>query len=250
VLGAFLALDVAFAPSKLVAVPSPDLPDSQWLTDLDESSLIQAVALVDGAGDAAASRDAVALLAAGRTRVAGWTATPPPTSDLMSALETAGVDPWRANVVAWSAARRLSGAFDALTLTELFRLGGGGSLPASWMGPAMPLDGCLCRVSNEPRRLDDLRGRKSGVRAALLTDLPFRLAEIVQALDLPMTVVPVLLPVAMQDWVDHVQQAWGDDWESVAHWPASVSRARVEEYLLFLVSTGTLASPSSGERQR
>ena len=62
--------------------------------------------------------------------------------------------------------------------------------------------------------------------------------------------VSLLFPLAMQDWLDHVKQGWADDWEPVALWPTGLSRARVEEYLLYLVATGTLKSPPSAQDQR
>jgi hypothetical protein len=118
------------------------------------------------------------------------------------------------------------------------------------MGPSMPLDGCLCRVSDEPRRLDDLRGRRGGARAALLTDIRLRLAELVAELGLPFSVVSLLVPLATQDWLDQVQQASNDDWPPLALWPARLTRDRVEAYLLSLVSNGVLATPPSAQDAR
>jgi hypothetical protein len=46
----------------------------------------------------------------------------------------------------------------------------------------------------------------------------------------------------MQDWLDHAQPAWIDDWEASAVWPRSLSKDRVDEYLLFLTSRGVLAA--------
>ena len=114
----------------------------------------------------------------------------------------------------------------------------------------MVLDGCLCRVSNEPRRVDDLRGRRGGVRASLLTDLTLRLAEVVHGLGLPLEVVALLVPMATQDWLDQANQVWIEDWEAVAQWPARLSNERVEAYLLHLVSSGILSPPLSEQGQR
>jgi hypothetical protein len=176
--------------------------------------------------------------------------TPPVPGALTMALQTAQVDPVRANAITWAASRQSSSAFDMLTLSELFRLGGGQAFPPSVMGPAMPIDGCLCRVSNDPRRVDDLRGRRGGARAALLTDLRLRLAEVVHELGLPLDVVSLLVPMATQDWLNQARQAWVDDWEAVAHWPARLSSERIEAYLLHLVSSGILSPPLSEQSQR
>jgi hypothetical protein len=243
VAGSLLALDLALAPSRLVRVASSDLPSAEWLSELDAKHLVQSIVLTGGIVDSEWS-SAVESLAAGRRRVAEWASTRPTASgELVTALRTAGVDPWRTNVAVWNAEHELSGAFDHLTFAELFRLGGGASLPPAWMGPATPIDGCLCRVSAEPRRLDDLRGRKHGIRAALLTDLPIRLAELMHELRLPLALAPALVPLAMQDWLDEARQGWLDDWEALALWPSRLSHERVEQYLLHLVSTDVLTPP-------
>ena len=48
VVGALVALDVAFAQSKLVRLPSPDFPAPEWLSELDAKYLVQALVLGDG----------------------------------------------------------------------------------------------------------------------------------------------------------------------------------------------------------
>ena len=87
VVGALVALDVAFAQSKLVRLPSPDFPAPEWLSELDAKYLIQALVLGDGEPDQTALHSAIDALAAGRKRVTAWTMTPPTAGDLTAALQ-------------------------------------------------------------------------------------------------------------------------------------------------------------------
>ena len=84
---------------------------------------------------------------------------------------------------------------------------------------------------------------------ALVPNLPLRLGEHLRALELPVSLVPLLLPVAIQDWIDSATQSGPEDWYSSAGWLRRLSRERVEEYLLSLMSAGALAPPGLADTQ-
>jgi hypothetical protein len=175
--------------------------------------------------------------------VAAWRSAGTSGRALTALLRRGGVDEWRSALIGWSAARGDGSAFDVLTPSEVFRLGGAGDLPAAWAGASTSIDGCLCRLAARPLTREDLRGRRLGLQALMLHDLPLRLAEHLASLQLDVSLVPLVLPAATQDWLDHARLRHPDDWESAAAWPRDLTRDRVEEYLLHLVTTGVLAPP-------
>jgi hypothetical protein len=69
------------------------------------------------------------------------------------------------------------------------------------------------------------------------------LAEHLTSLGLPLSLVPYLLPAATEDWIDRVLQDGPDDWQALTAWPTRLTKSKVDEYLLQLVSIGVMAPP-------
>ena len=134
-------------------------------------------------------------------------------------------------------------------MTELFRIGGADNLPGVWGVLSMPFDGCVCMTSPSRRTAADyVQYWQSGLDAASNTDLPLRVAEHLSALKLPLSLVPDVLPAAMLDWLNHVNQYSEEDWQGLVVWPRQLTQARVEDYLLGLVKQGILVAPRGGSR--
>jgi hypothetical protein len=152
-------------------------------------------------------------------------------------------------VLAWEAHRSERGIASWLTPLEILRLESMTPLATSWHGPAPLFDGCHCLRGLDPLSPDGFRDRESGVLIALIPNLPLRLGEHLRALELPVWLVPVLLPVATQDWIDNAGQVSSGDWEASAGWLRRLSRERVEEYLLSLIAARVLVPPAVGSLQ-
>ena len=148
-------------------------------------------------------------------------------------------------MMAWTLASGGRNPFGTLTVTDLFRLGSRDEPPVAWAGTSARLDGCHCRLAADRHSPEDQRGMNIGMQAIGPQDLSLRLTEIVQGMGLPARLVPSLLAVATPDWLDHAQPAWLGDWEAGADWPRLLSKDRVDEYLLFLVSRGALVASDS-----
>jgi hypothetical protein len=97
---------------------------------------------------------------------------------------------------------------------------------------------------------EQLRGRRLGIQALRPHDIVLRLAELVTSLELDIALVPAMLPMALQDWLDRSRPAWSDDWEAYTLWPHALTPERVEEYLLHLVSAGVFSPPATEESPR
>jgi len=243
-IGAYLSLDIALAESHWTRLPSADEPSDRTLSHADRLTAAQGLLVtgLDALMDEKADALVTAALEAGRDIVTSWKDRPPASAQLATQLRAAAVDEWTTNLLIWTRASGVRDPFVSLRPSDVFRLGSLAEPPPAWAGSAGRIDGCHCRLAADRRSTEDQRGMSLGVQTVGPQDLPLRLAEILRAMRLPLSLVPSLLPVATLDWIDHIQPAWLDDWEAAAVWPRSLSSDRVEEYLLFLTSRGVLVA--------
>ena len=242
--GSWLGLDVGMVE---VTIPRLATSGNAARRIFDESSaraISESVVFTSGRVFPTDATRVLDALAAGRSRVSDWRRSLPERAQLASLLRDAGVDEWRTNVIVWVATQRPARAFEVLTNAEVVWIGGG-VLPELFGVSDAFAGGCLCRTDTRRWPLESLRGRSIGVAAVLGADIALRLGEHLAALKLPASLVPTLLPIAAGDWLDHVSQQWADDWEAFAYWPSRLPVERVEEYMLYLVSSGTVAAAGS-----
>jgi hypothetical protein len=252
--GAYLAVDVALADSQLVRVMSGALPVPGVVEDAMRRGLVEPVVLADPQAPHGIPPRQLADLAAGRQLIATWTTDRPADDVIAASLRAASVDAWRANVIAWEVASSRPAALRSLTITELAWLGSTTTKhdddAMGWSGSARLVDGCLCRLQARRVTHEQMRGRRLGVQALRPHDITLRLAELVASIDLDIALVPAMLPIALQDWLDRSRPAWSDDWEAFTSWPHALTAERVEEYLLHLVSAGVFSPPATEESPR
>jgi hypothetical protein len=246
--GSWLAVDMALADSRL-----PGVADRTTIAEgpvpADRRAIVSTLPLYDGrsAADASALAAVVADLKRGRARVSEWARTPAPRETMRVALRRAGVDAWRTNVVLWLLSKDPPAALAALTVTETVNLGADGDLPAAWGAASYSLDGCWCFVAPPLRQRDDVRAFWAfGPSAAFSSDLPARLAELLEKIQLPASLVPALLPAATADWLAQTTVFAPNDWVGLTIWPKRLDAARVEGYLLRLIADGMLVAASGG----
>ncbi len=248
--GSYLGVDVELGASQLLRVFSNVTPVPQVIDPADRAALVEALVSPGEWTETAALRD-IDRLAAGRRRVSEWKQRPPERGALAGDLARAGIDAWRANTMAWTVHAVGPAALDLLSIGELFALGADDSDPraaALWSGSSRPVDGCLCRMPGRIAAPERLRGQHVGVQAFGPLDGPLRVAELVHQLGVDLAIVPALLPMAMQDWIDRSQPAWTSDVDAFRTWPLLLDAARVDEYLMALLATGRLVAPdASGE---
>jgi hypothetical protein len=239
--GAMLSVDVVLAEALLMrAMPSHPVR-SRYLLNVERDTLLRYLAYAHT--ETLEQDPAVDALEASRALVARWAVEIPSPRALQDSLRSAGVDGWRANALAWDAHRVEMSVGEWLTPLELLDLRPAGRAGLAWHGPSPPADGCHCLRSLDVQSPEALRGRESGVLIALVPNLPLRLAERLIELELPRSLLPALLPMAVQDWIDAANQSGPDDWESSAGWLRRLSRERVEDYLLSLIAAGIIVAP-------
>lgn len=254
-IGAYLAVDVALADSQLARIQSDALPVPGVIDDPTRRGLVEPLVLAGLRAPHGVSPSHVANLATGRKLIETWATAPPELGTLLRTLREASVDAWRANLIAWDMAGARPAALQTLTISELAWLGATtAGRPEEdepvRSGSSRLVDGCLCLATAVRITHEQLRGRRFGVQALRPHDLPLRLAELVTSIHLDVALVPALLPMALQDWLDRSRPAWSDDWEAFTPWPRRLTVDRVEQYLLHLVSTGVFSPPAIEESTR
>jgi hypothetical protein len=245
--GAYLTVDMAFGEVRLVRLASANPPPNRLFSDVLTVPIVQAVALAEGSSFGAPDPGWSATLEAGRRRVSEWEGGPAQQPDIRPALRRAGVDEWRANLMLWNLRTGLSRPFGSLRPSEIARLVDADAVRMTRGIPGASVDGCLCLLPIGDLGPEDVRGRRAFMMSILAADLFARLAEYLHEMKLPESLLTVLMPTAVQDWLDHIQMADADDWESVAAWPGRLTRDRVEDYLLFGISSGRVTSPKAAE---
>jgi hypothetical protein len=248
-IGAFLGVDLALADAQLVRIPSATLPVPGVIDDPLRRGVVERLVLEDAATSPLPAWT-VADLAAGRRLVAAWRTGVDATA-LRDALRDAGIDSWRVNAMVWEVSRGSVTALESLNLTELSALGarttGDGVRQPGWSGSSRLIDGCFCLARTRPVTPEQLRGRRLGVQALQPLDITLRLAEHLAGLGLEPSLVPALMPPALQDWLDWSHPAWSGDWEGYTLWPRTLPVERIEQYLLYLVSAGVFSPPAPTE---
>lgn len=249
--GAYLGVDIALADAQLTRVASETLPVPGAIDDPIRRGLVEQLVLASDRIPAELPATIAADIASARQMVESWIASPPADDVMRRALRAARLDEWRVNAILWNVSRGRSEVLRLLTMSDFAALGmsrNGGDIPMlPWAGSSRLVDGCHCQNVMRGLSADGLRGRRIGIQTFRINDAAVRLAEVLQTLGLDGRLVPALLPMAFQDWLDHSRPAWLDDWDAYALWPRSLDVERVEAYLLHLVSTGVFSPPAPEE---
>lgn len=235
--GALLGLDAGLARLALRRTRL-DLPDRlPTINESDRRALLLSLALTDPHDFEQAD---AARLAAWQRRGRLAIGSPDRLDDAVAAL---ALDGRREQALRWTAAHAPEALPTLLLRTEWVLLGRDqpGPVPAAWGMAETALNGCLCLAFPDPPRLHRYAFRAgSGLLAGRIADLKLRLLELLDELGLPAVLLHGVLAAAMQDYLDHVTPAHGDDWVTLALDAGRVSRERVEDYVSALTAQGPL----------
>jgi hypothetical protein len=248
--GSLLLVDYALAESQMRTLVATDPSSSPVAPDEDAAALSQTLLAYADAPPSSEDMDAVAkAVARGRSVVESWRRTSLDRRTVWASLHAAGVGEARINVFEWAVERKDPSALDALTLSELYRLGGDNEQHGFGV-VGVPLDGCACFVSAPSLPREEVTDRvESGLAGASFTDLPFRVIEHLSDIGISGQLMPVILTGAMRDMRTHAMPFAPFDWDTFAAWTRRLQRDRVEEYLLGLIAAKLLAPPSASRFQ-
>ena len=247
VTGSLLGLDVRLAEFALVRLSSRLPLRKPMMAGEHRRVLVEGVALVDPASLADADGGAlVAAIRKGRAQLASArTAT-----DAAAIADELRLSPSRRTLLSWTITADRERLPTFLSLSELLRLGleqpVAGRLQA-WGAPAWPRTGCLCLEVLDRPNLDALAGRaQSGALASAFPDLNLRLAEVLEELQMPASLLAPVLAAATLDLIENAAPRDADDHGALVAFVQSLRRERVEEYLALLTADGPLVPADGG----
>lgn len=244
--GSILRLDLALAHLSLRRLDATEMPMPSVLPASSRRTLALSVAVIDPRALGDEDRDAIAeALSRGRARTAALVKDSPEFDRLAA---DAGLSEWRSNAARWALEADRPGAVPAaLTLLELYRLGGG-QARASWGTAAVPLDGCFCPGFPGPAAWEEFAGRPaSGQMATQLADVMLRTAAALAARKLPAILARDVAAFAMQETIDRARPSHLDDWLPVAYAARDLTEAQFDDYIAALTAGGPLV-PAGGSR--
>jgi hypothetical protein len=162
----------------------------------------------------------------------------------------AGLDPWRAQGLRCTLEREPRTVAAFFTLEELMRLGRPEAAPSDpWGTPDLARGGSLRLVSPPPGGHDDLLGQRlEDLHAARAPDLVLRVAVELESRHLPASLVPGVLSMFVQDFVQEATPSSHEDWLALARFARDAPTERFDEYVSALVGEGPLVpAPEPGE---
>jgi hypothetical protein len=241
--GSVLALDLAMAPLALRRITTDRIPEAPMLNLVQRDSFAATVAVMDPRALSDEGRDDIAaFIDRGRRRLEGL--DPPKAAALAHELR---MDGWRARALGWTVSREPERAAALFTMAELLVLGGG--TPAAfqpWGTYALRTRGCLCTELAAPDWWQSWWGLSQvGLPAALVSDLPLRVAVVLHNLQLPGVLAKAVLAAAMQDFVDSVNPTDGNDWLTLARAAQAIPAERFEDYVAAAAADGPLLPDTS-----
>ncbi len=240
--GSILGADLALAIEGLRRVSIDRFPAPPTLSDGEQQTIAEGVALAVPFDQSDADRDSlVAALTAGRRTIEAVQRQPalwPAAADVMQILD------FRRELLAWTVANEPDALPLLLSLGELVQLGqppGGPAIaPHAWGVPGRAYDGRWSLRYPVPLTLDLLAGRKGGsLSAGMAPDLILSVAEVMHARRVPSALTRAVLECAARDVIDEMQLQHYDDWVTLIGQMRMVE-GRLDEYLAALTSGGPL----------
>jgi hypothetical protein len=250
VVGAVLGLDLALAHHALRRLAADRVPELPRLKQNDREVFTTSVALMNprSVNDDDLNRIAEGVRS-GRRRVSEAAADPARLDELAAAARMSAL---RRQLLVWAArhdARSIANLFSIAELLEIGDASGNREARQTFGVAEETLTGCYCNRFPVPGPWETYSGRPgTGQLATRVPDLTLRVAELLDELEAPAALLPAVLSLATQDFIDEVPALYPDDWPAAVAYARAVTRERVEDYIASLTATGPLR-PASANRQ-
>jgi len=172
-------------------------------------------------------------------------------SAALTLARDAGLDAWRTEGLRTIIRDEPGSASRFFTLRELLSLGGpSAAIAEAWGTPDLARGGSLRFLDPPAGGYDDLAGQRlDDLLAARLPDLVLRVAVELDARGLPARLVPGVMSLFAQDFVQEAMPIAHDDWLALARYARDVPGERFDEYVSALAGEGPLvpaADPVGG----
>jgi hypothetical protein len=248
--GSLLGLEVALAPLALRRLAGDELPDRPPALDPEHRrTLAVPAALMNDADLLATGTEAVAsAVDRGRRRV---DALRRGDETFDAVAESAGLEPWRAQSLAWLLRHDAGGCDTFFSLGELAHLGGVDRRRADAWGVADPrVAGLLPRLP-APAPGDETQGRPpQAALAAGFTDLPLRVAVHLAERGLPASLAPAMVRTLLPDLLAEARPVAADDRLALDAWVRQQSRERLDDVVASLAGGGPLQPAPAPQEAR
>jgi hypothetical protein len=245
VTGSLLGLETALSRLALRRLDASTMPAQSRLSTAERQAVSVTVALLNPYRMTDGGRNEIAAaLGRGRARLASLGAN---REELERLATSAGLSEWRREALAWTLAQQPEKAASALSLLELMWLGAprpSATAPLDpWGASTLTLTGCSCLQMPRARAWEDLSGRPAqGVLATRAVDVALLAADALAARNLPASLAPGVVAFAMQDTLDAARPAYFDDWSGFTTAAASLTAAKVDDYIAALTASGPLVA--------
>jgi hypothetical protein len=242
VTGSLLGLDAALGDMALVRLSSKPPPRKPMIADVNRKVFVQAVTLVESAWltDDDLRRIAAAMRK-GRARAAALQTR----RDALALAAELRLSPSRGALLSWMVVHDRDRLAAFLSPGELL-LSGLGDVPDDstlhgWGAPALSRVGCLCLRLPRREPEEAVAGRwGSGVFVSTFADLNLRLAELLEEMQMPASLLGPVLASATLDFVNAAVSRDEDDRRGLVEFVQALDRRRLEQYLALLTTDGPL----------
>ncbi len=246
VYGALMSLDLALARFHLPRLAGVIPSETPAILPTEENYFAHGATLFNPVVVTGSQvSEIAAAIRKGRARLEQLRDDPPLLPDVS---REAGLGVLRRNELAWTLRHRPDAVGRFLSRTELFWLGlrdaGDPPVrsPSGWGAPAVWVDGCLCVRIPPPDALD-LSIVSAERLASGFADLQLALAEAVDEMALPASIVGDLLPLAMRELLDGVSATRRGRLDALVGYVHDLPRERIEDYVASLVGPGRPLRP-------
>lgn len=246
--GSVMTLDLANGPKRLRRLAADAVPKAPRLNGNDVDSVTEALGLLNPrqltSSDLLAIGDAITR---GRRK-----ARSAADAEMLDGLAVkVGMPGDRRQALSWALHIGTEPVDTLFSMAELLRLGLGDVSVAmldSWGTTAEPVSGCLCLQFPADQSWALLAGRPStGVLAAAMPDTLLRAVEHMAVVHAPAALVPGVMALATQHFIDTAVPLYADDWFEIVGRSNTLTQGMVEDYVGSLVANGPVQRATSGE---
>jgi hypothetical protein len=248
--GSLFGLDLTLSSRRLRRLALDGVPRPPRINSNDSAALVETLALINPRTLARDDLAAIAQsIASGRAEVKA--ATDASLLDRLAARVSMSEN--RRELLAWTLEQDPTQVAALFSTSELFWLGlSDRKLEQlnSWGTSFEPQSGCYCLRFPMAGTWDRVAGRLGGrLLGTAVPDLTLRVAEHLAALNVPVALLPGVMAMATQDFIDGATPIYNDDWLGVVGYAGRLSQEAVQDYVAALVAAGPVR-PARREAQQ
>jgi hypothetical protein len=237
--GSLFGLDLTLSRKRLRRLVLDGIPSPPRINSNDSAALIDALALINPRTLTNDDFTTIARsIAHGRDQVKR--ATDAAALDRLAARVFMSEN--RRELLTWTLQHEPARIATLFSMSEMFWLGSDDKTPErldAWGTSFEPQTGCYCLRFPAAGTWDRVAGRLGGrLLGSAVPDLLLRVTEHLAALKVPVALLPGVMTMATQDFIDGATPVYDDDWIGIVAHAGQVSEEAVQDYVAALVAAG------------